>query len=180
MSQVQVEDIAVPDELATLKARADTLGIQYHPSIGVEKLREKVNGALTDVSATEVKEDPAVSQRKKDRDEASKLVRLRLTCMNPNKKEWDGEFITAGNAVIGSFTKFVPFNAPDGWHVPHIIYQQLRDRECQVFTTVRDPKGNSSRKGKLIKEFSIEILPPLTAEELRDLAQRQAMAKSID
>lgn len=180
MSQVQVEDIAVPDELATLKARADTLGIQYHPSIGVEKLREKVNGALTDVIATEVKEDPVAPQRKKDRDEASKLVRLRLTCMNPNKKEWDGEFITAGNAVIGSFTKFVPFNAPDGWHVPNIIYQQLRDRECQVFTTVRDSKGNSTRKGKLIKEFSIEILPPLTAEELHDLAQRQAMAKSID
>ena len=180
MSQVQVEDIAVPDELATLKARADTLGIQYHPSIGVEKLREKVNGALMNEGTTEVKEDPVASQRKKDRDEASKLVRLRLTCMNPNKKEWDGEFITAGNAVIGSFTKFVPFNAPDGWHVPNIIYQQLRDRECQVFTTVRDSKGNSTRKGKLIKEFSIEILPPLTAEELHDLAQRQAMAKSID
>ena len=179
MSQVQVEDIAVPDELATLKARADTLGIQYHPSIGVEKLREKVNGALAPKEETATF-NPAAPSRKELRDEASKLVRMRLTCMNPNKKEWDGEFITAGNAVVGSFTKFIPFNAPDGWHVPHIIYEQLRDRECQVFYTVRDSKGNATRKGKLIKEFSIEILPQLTKEELHDLAQRQAMAKSVD
>ena len=36
----------LPDELTTLKGRADLLGIAYHPSIGVEKLREKVKAAL--------------------------------------------------------------------------------------------------------------------------------------
>jgi hypothetical protein len=100
--------------------------------------------------------------------------------MNPAKKEWDGEIFTAGNSLVGSMTKYVPFNADDGWHVPRIIYQQLVQRQCQVFTTVRDSRGNTSRKGKLIKEFAIEVLPMLTAEELKDLAQRQAMAKSID
>lgn len=173
-------DLAVPDELTTLKARADALGIPYHPSIGLEKLREKVNQAI----APKEQEDPvAVTEtatRLTRRQEAAKLVRIRITCMNPNKKEWDGEFITAGNSVVGSFNKFVPFNADEGWHVPHIIYEQLRDRMCQVFYTVRDSKGNATRKGKQIKEFSIEVLPPLTKEELHDLAQRQAMAHSID
>ena len=185
MTDIQTEDLAMPDELDTLKARADALGIGYHPSIKTEKLREKINAALApkeEAEATE-KATPAVGEaqeRMNMRNEAAKLVRIRLTCMNPNKKEWDGEFITAGNAVVGSFTKFVPFNADEGWHVPYIIYQQLKDRECQVFVTVRDSKGNSTRKGKLIKEFSIELLPPLTEEELHDLAQRQAMSKSID
>ena len=180
-----IDDLPVQDELATLKARADALGISYHPSIGVEKLREKVNAVLKKDEASQ--EAPAADaketesqRRNRLRQEASKLVRIRLTCMNPHKKEWQGEFITAGNAVVGTFTKYIPFNADEGWHVPHIIYEQLRDRECQVFVTVRDSKGNATRKGKTIKEFAIEVLPPLTEEELKDLAQRQAMAKSVD
>ena len=180
MSDIQ-EDLNAPDELSTLKARADALGISYHPSIGLEKLREKVNGAL----APKEEDKPAAEEsdgamRIRLRNEAAKLIRIRLTCMNPNKKDWDGEFITAGNSVVGSFTKFVPFNADEGWHVPHIIYEQLRDRECQVFTSVRDSKGNASSRGRLIKEFAIELLPSLTQEELAELARRQAMAHSID
>lgn len=180
-----IDDLPVQDELATLKARADALGISYHPSIGVEKLREKVNAVLKkdeapqEAPAADAKETES-QRRNRLRQEASKLVRIRLTCMNPHKKEWQGEFITAGNAVVGTFTKYIPFNADEGWHVPHIIYEQLRDRECQVFVTVRDSKGNATRKGKTIKEFAIEVLPPLTEEELKDLAQRQAMAKSVD
>ena len=180
-----IDDLPVQDELAVLKARADALGISYHPSIGVEKLREKVNAALKkdeapqEAPTADAKETES-QRRNRLREEASKLVRIRLTCMNPHKKEWQGEFITAGNSVVGTFTKFIPFNADEGWHVPHIIYEQLRDRECQVFVTVRDSKGNATRKGKTIKEFAIEVLPPLTEEELKDLAQRQAMAKSVD
>lgn len=180
------DDLPVQDELTTLKARADALGISYHPSIGVEKLREKVNAALAPKEeATPAADEKAPAaetpgaRRLRLRNEAMKLVRIRLTCMNPNKKEWDGEFITAGNSTVGSITKYVPFNADEGWHVPHIIYEQLRDRECQTFVTVRDSKGNATRKGKLIKEFAIELLPPLTPEELKDLAQRQAMSKSV-
>jgi hypothetical protein len=180
-----IDNLPVQDELAVLKARADALGISYHPSIGVEKLREKVNAALKEDEApqkapTADAKETESQRRNRLRQEASKLVRIRLTCMNPHKKEWQGEFITAGNSVVGTFTKYIPFNADEGWHVPHIIYEQLRDRECQVFVTVRDSRGNATRKGKTIKEFAIEVLPPLTEEELKDLAQRQAMAKSVD
>lgn len=191
MSEIQnetmTEELVVPDELSVLKTRADALGISYHPSISAPKLRDKINAFLSDekedaaeAEAPKAKTETEGAKRLRLRNEAAKLVRIRLTCMNPNKKEWDGEFITAGNAVVGTFTKFVPFNADEGWHVPHIIYEQLRDRECQVFVTHRDSKGNSTRKGKLIKEFNIEILPPLTKEELEELARRQAMAKAID
>lgn len=44
----QEEDvIEMPSELDSLKAKADLLGVSYHPSIGVEKLREKINAALS-------------------------------------------------------------------------------------------------------------------------------------
>jgi hypothetical protein len=100
--------------------------------------------------------------------------------MNPAKKEWDGEIIAVGNSAVGTIKKYIPFNADEGWHVPKIIYDALVDRQCQVFTTVKDSRGNNLRKGKLIKEFSIEILPPLTKEELEELARRQALSRSID
>lgn len=182
----QNEDIQMPDELTALKARADLLGISYHPSIGLEKLRDKVNAAVTsdeppvEAEAVEAQVETEGAKRLRLRNEAAKLVRIRLTCMNPNKKEWDGEIITAGNAGVGTFKKFIPFNADDGWHVPNIIYKQLLQRECQIFVTTRDERGNKSRTGKLIKEFAIEVLPDLTEKELAELARRQAMAKSVD
>ena len=111
--------------------------------------------------------------------EATKLVRIRVTCMNPAKKEWEGEIITVGNAGVGTYKKYIPFNADEGWHVPNIIYQALQERQCQVFVSSKTKNGVTIRQGKLIKEFAIEVLPPLTEEELKDLAQRQAMAKSI-
>ena len=174
----------VQDELATLKARADMLGVHYHPSIGVDKLRDKVAAALADTppaadpekppapaAAAEAAETPA-QERQRLKRAANELIRIRITCMNPAKKDWQGEIFTVGNSLIGSITKFIPFNAEDGWHVPRILLHVLQDRQCQVFSS----KG----VGRLIKEFAIEILDPLTKEELHDLAQRQAMSGAID
>lgn len=184
----QTEQEVVVDELTTLKARADQMGISYHPSIGLEKLREKVNAYLA--AENPEPEVPAVvegapveseaERRGRKRREANELVRVRVTCMNPAKSEWEGEIFTAGNSLVGSFTKFVPFNADEGWHVPRIILNQILQRQCQIFTTVRDSRGNSTRKGKLIKEFAVEIMDPLTPEELAELATRQAMQRSVD
>lgn len=179
------ESLAVPDELTALKARAELLGVKFHPSISLEKLREKVNAAV-DIPAEPVAEVAPVAAetpnqlRYRKKQEANELIRIRVTCMNPAKKEWEGELFTAGNSLVGSFTKFVPFNVDDGWHVPRIIYNQMVQRQCQIFTSVRDARGNTSRKGKLIKEFAIEVMPQLSPTELQELAQRQAMAKSVD
>lgn len=188
----------IPDELSTLKARADLLGVKYHTSINVDKLRERVNDFLAkegnelantpkDVEDTEttknvetvlVDESPEQKRARLKR-HANELVRIRVTCMNPNKREWDGETFTAGNSLVGSFTKYVPFDNEEGWHVPRIILNQIVQRQCQVFTSVRTQHG-TVRQGKLVKEFAIEYMDPLTPEELRDLAQRQALAGSID
>lgn len=189
----------VQDELASLKSRADLMGVSYHPSIGLEKLREKIN-AVIEQTGDATKEDKAVEQAQVAADtvsatpipaetklqyharkkrEANELVRVRVTCMNPAKAEWDGEIFTAGNSLVGSFTKYVPFNNEEGWHIPRIIYNMMRDRQCQIFINAKDSRGNTTRQGKLIKEFGIEVLPDLSAEDLQELAQRQALSHSI-
>lgn len=175
-------------ELASLKTRADLLGVKFHPSISVEKLREKVNAALVTVApvpdepvvVAAVPEETLVQRRFRKKREANTLVRIRVTCMNPAKKDWAGEIFTSGNSLVGSFTKFVPFNADEGWHVPNIIVEQIKERQCQIFVPVKDARGNTTRKGKMIKEFAIEVMPDLTPDELAELARRQAMSKAID
>jgi len=178
----------VVDHLAVLKARADKLGVSYHPNIGIDKLREKVsaklNGEPESQEAPAVIEVPteesAVARKLRKKREAGELVRIRVVCMNPNKKEWEGEIFTASNAVVGTFKKYVPFNADEGWHVPRIIYNMIIQRQCQVFVSKKGPRGVVMKEGKMIREFAVEVLPMLTEDELHDLAQRQAMAKAID
>ena len=175
-------------ELENLKSRAEKLGVKFHPSISAEKLREKIKAAQTEgeggvgaqsevKSATGTNEESLAAKKLRMKREALKLVRVRITCMNPAKKEWEGEIITVANNAVGTVKRYVPFNTEDGWHVEHILLEQLRERQCQIFVTEKDSRGNKVRKGKLIREFAIEVLDPLTEEELAELAQRQAMAR---
>ena len=175
-------------ELENLKSRAEKLGVKFHPSISAEKLREKIKAAQTEgegsvgeqsegKSAAGTKEESPAAKKLRLKREALKLVRVRITCMNPAKKEWEGEIITVANNAVGTVKRYVPFNTEDGWHVEHILLEQLRERQCQIFVSEKDSRGNKVRKGKLIREFAIEVLDPLTEEELAELAQRQAMAK---
>lgn len=181
-----------PTEREELEARANQLGLKFHPNIGDDKLREKVNAALTgsgdDQGDDEEDQDAPVAEtqaptkrqsandlRLEQKRKASELVRVRVTCMNPNKSEYEGEVFAAGNRIVGTFKKYVPFDTE--WHVPRIIFNMIKNRKCQVFVKKRDERGRQKTEGKLIKEFSVEELPPLTEKELKELANRQAMAK---
>ena len=193
----QDNSIQIEDELQTLKARADIMGLKYHPSIGLDKLRDKVHEQLASDN-TESKEEvskPAIRAKKTHqlskrelqlqyhtrlRREANCLRRVRITCMNPNKKNWPGEIFTVGNSVIGTIKKFVPFNAEAGYHVPHMIYTHLKTRKFQKFTPVKQANGRTTMRSSMVPEFAIEDLEPLTQEELTDLATQQAVNRSID
>lgn len=112
------------------------------------------------------------------RRDINRLVRIQVTCMNPNKSEWEGEIISVGSAKLGTFKKYVPFNSIEGWHVPHIIYEAMKERKFTQFFNAKGPRGEKIRKGKLMPEFSIQVLDPLSKEELQELAQRQTIVKS--
>lgn len=183
------EELNQQDESANLKARLDLMGVSYHPSIGLEKLREKVAAAIAGTPQEQTPQGgapaaaPAVETegmlRKRLKNEALALMRIRLACMNPAKKDWEGEVITVGNSLVGTVSKYIPFNADEGWHVPKIMYEMLVARQCQVFVPSKTKNGITKRESKLIREFAIEVLPMLTEEELHDLAQRQAMSQSV-
>lgn len=181
------EEIIQEDELTVLKKRATLLGITYGPNTGLETLKKKIQDHLAE-SETPVKaEEKPLSERQlanqaklQARREANKLIRVNVTCMNPNKKHLEGDIFTVSNSVVGTVRKYVKFDTEDGYHVPAIILQAMREKQCQIFVPHRTENGHKTSKGKLIKEYAIEVLPPLTEEELAELARRQAMAGSID
>jgi hypothetical protein len=178
-------DLPLESEIDSLKARAAQMGIKHHPAIGVDKLKEKIQESLDGVSAAS-DEKIAVSEpvtatatetssqlKKRLIAEAHKLIRVNITCMNPNKKEWTTECFQAGNRVLGMKKVYVPYNVDT--HVPQIILNMIQNRKCQIFSN-KKVKGETISGGRLIPEYAVSILPPLTAQELKDLAQRQAMA----
>lgn len=125
----------------------------------------------------ETEEEKRVRMRK----EAFKLIRVRIQCMNPLKKSMQGEVFTVSNSVVGTYRKFVPYNveSDEGWLVPQIMLNMIKERK---FNQIRYEKKNGLQipKAHLVKEFAIEILPQLTKEELKELAQRQAMSRSVE
>jgi len=191
MENQENEDLQ-QDELTNLKARADRLGVKYHPSLtDVEKLRAKINAHtagqpdpdnetnMPKPTVAKVDETPG-QKRKRQKDEALKLIRVVVSCNNPAKRDWQGEIFTVGNATVGTVKKFVPFNAEEGWYIPQIMLNMIKERNCQIFVRGRAKNGVETSQSKIIKEFNVEILPQLTHDELKELARRQAMAAGAD
>lgn len=195
MSEVNQEAV---DRLETLKARAKLMGITFHPNIGPGKLQLKIDAHLaTDEAPAEPEKEMKVAQkqaagkalsereyrllqRNQRKREANRLVRVVVTCMDPNKRDWEGEIISVGSAKLGTYKKYVPFNVETGFHVPKIILEAMKERKVTVFHTVRNRRGEKVRKGKLIPAFSIDVLDPLTPKELESLKKQQALAKGQD
>ena len=184
------------EDLLALKEEAKNLKIRFHPNIGLEALQKRVKEKQIELAGQqeapaqisgEEPTPPAKPEFKRGkqltpeeikemkRKESLELVRVRVTCMNPNKKDWEGEIFTVANSVVPTQKKYVPFNITEGWHIPRIMLNMIQEREYQTFVTERDHRGRAIRRGTLKKEFNVEVLPPLTAEEISELKKKQAL-----
>jgi hypothetical protein len=192
--QDEPQDDVQPDELTVLKERARKAGLKFHPSIGLEALREKLTAHLNDEPAPAEESAPAASPatvlsekariRREVRADALKLVRLRITNLNPLKKDLHGEIFTVANEIVGDVKKYIPYGevTEEGYHVPNIIYKQLKARKFLQIKTRKDREkpGNVIVDQKWVPEFALEVLPQLTQVELEALANAQRAAGSIN
>jgi hypothetical protein len=195
--------------LEGLKTKATNLGIQFHPNIGYDSLVAKIKEhtdaeekaaivekeQIVDLTEAAHKAEDRISTESPDvilnkitpeqlkivqlKNKCNALVRCTVTCNNPAKQDLKGEIFCVRNGKIPPIKKFIPFDG-EPQHIPQLIVTVLQERECQVFTWVTDKRtGVKSRKGYLRKEFNVNILPHLTKDEIKDLADQQAMAGSI-
>jgi len=183
--EVNEENEVQMDELTLLKRRADKLGVSYSNNIGLETLKERVAKAMEGNKEPEDKEEAKfeaaektqslVELRAEKRKEAMKLVRIRYTNMNPRKRDVPGEIFTIANGIVGTIKRYVPYGeaAENGWHVEYAIYKMMKRRTFTSTVTKRDDKGRPYNTSVERKEFAIEVLDPLSKEELEQLAKDQ-------
>lgn len=197
------------DELSILKQRARMMGVEFSNNIGLETLKQRIQDKLdgNDVAQQSLSQaqapapaplvDPAEQQaastkpkpkvrtlRQKLIEEQMKLVRIRIQNLDPKKKDLQGEIITVANEYLGTVRKYVPYGevTDGGWHVPYCIYEFLKSRKFLNLRTFTDRRngGNIRVEQGWAQEFSIEVLPPLTADELKKLANAQAAAGAVN
>ena len=187
------------DELPLLKERAKVMGIPFSNNISLETLRKRVADKMEGKDeAPEVNAltgDPEIAQamvakpldQKANEVALRKLlyakymrqVRVRITNMDPKKKDLPGEIWTVANEYLGTVRKFVPYGeqTDDGFHIPYCLYRLLDSKRFLHIRDVKDRTTGIVRQDKVwAKEFSLDVLPTLTQGELDRLAAAQAAA----
>jgi hypothetical protein len=192
-------------KLQHVRAQAEMLGVKHHHRAGIAKIQQLIddhliaqNSELIPEPAAEaaIRTEPVVKgyekiipmseaeYKKETQREAktkiSSLLRVRITCLDPHKKNWPGELISVGSAKLGTFKRYIPFDTEEPWHIPKIIYDVLSERMCSVPIKKKDARGHKTTAYKQIKAYSITIEEPMTAEELKELATQQALAGGLD
>ena len=196
------EQAQQPSELDMLKSRAKLMGITFSNNIGLDALKTKIeehkkaSEAKTQTQAlaqtneqqpevqteNQTKKTKTLSLRAHLQKEKMKLVRLRITNLDPKKKDLPGEILTVGNEYLGTVRKFVPFGeaTDNGYHVPYCLYELMRDRKFLSIKTRKGPKGQTIVEQQMVREFALEILPPLTEAELARLSAAQLSAGGVE
>ena len=197
MSEQNQETTAVDvkQEREALKARCQLLGIQTQGNQSNETLRALIRAKQDEMDAAARQANPAAfdeavetsegrtpSLREYLKTEALKLVRVRISCMNPQLAKMGSVIITTGNEYTGTVRKVVFFGekTENGYHIPQIILNVLQRRKFQQVVEERNHKGHLVPRARWMKEFNIEILSPLTQKELNALKDRQLATNSID
>ena len=170
-------DTTEKSELEVLKERATDMGIKFSPNIGLDTLREKVNEKLAPAHEAAVKGESKGSRHNDLIKEATKLIRVRVTNLNPNKKHSQGEFMRTGNRVVKTISRFVPFEVET--HVENMLLTLMKSREYAVVTEEKNSEGKKVPIRKMRKEFQIEVLEQLTQKELDKLAAAQSKRQSV-
>jgi hypothetical protein len=178
-------------ELASLKKRADIMGLQYSSRIGVDALRKKIDDKLegkpdSDDTTAAGDEDkiPAVEtvqqKRKRIQKKAMALVRCQIYNQNPSKRDLQGEIVTVASGMLGTVRKFIPFGeaTENGYHIPQVLFDELKERRYQDIRTVKK-NGQIDVKTRIVPEYTLNVLPPLTAVELKELAEVQGAAERV-
>jgi len=185
-------------ETEELREQARSLGLKFHPATGAKKLRallakhaEQTMG-LSPADIIEMADEPeekAAPAAKKEtrgeyieriRREQERLIRVIVHCNNDDKQELQGDIFSVANGYVGPIKRFVPFDNDNGWHIEKILLDFLKEKRVQKWRNVKLANGMTEKQPYLTHEYTIEILPPLTQEQLNKLAERQAARGSID
>ena len=174
----------IADKQAELDAAASGAENTGEEDDTVQQEQGEVNALEAGASSKEeVTTERPLTLREKIRLEQMRLVRVRITCLDPKKKDLPGEILTVANEYLGTVRKFIPFGevTDDGYHIPYCLYKMLDARKFLNIRTFKDRRTGTVRvESGYVKEFALEVLDPLTPAELAKLATAQKAAGSVE
>lgn len=213
MSDVQPAQSTGPKEIDLLRQRAKLMGVAYKDADTADIIKAAIdekNKKTTPVTSSETTAPNALEESKKfadsrdtipavstdiDKpvkkktlrqriyDENMRLVRVRITNLDPKKKDLPGEVLTVANEYLGTVKKFIPYGeqTEDGFHIPWVLYKFMKARRFLNIRVKKDRRtGTNHTTQSWVHEFALEILPALTENELRQLGSAQMAAGSIE
>jgi len=165
-----------------LKEEAAALGIKVPGNISKVKLAEKIKAvkAIIDAPVQDPEsETPTkiLTPKQKAKKEGGMLMRVRITCHDPQFKKHTGLLRAAGSSLY--FVKrFVPFNRIT--QVEKVIYDFLKQTEYQWFEEkINRATGRKYKIPRSSPAFVIEDFAQLTPAEKDELAKDQAARGAI-
>lgn len=165
------DEVVVQDELVALKQQADVMGIEYPKTVTKTALKKLIAEKLSAEDASDVN-----ATIKELEIENKRLVRVIITPNDNLKRDMAGEFFSTGNSVLGTISRFVPFNQE--WHIENMLLKCIRDKEHQIFVT-KKVGDKEFVEPKQQPAYTIQELAPLTKEELAELKQRQIAQEGV-
>ncbi len=170
---------------AAANAAADILGdAEPLPEI-VEQPKIKAPPTLAELQLMDLRDVNPKNQvliRQIVRAKALVLRRVRIINLDPADSEIFGAIITVSNKYTGKVSKFIPFgdDTQMGYHVPQIILNHLLSQKFVMRKQNKNSQfGVKTYKTTYMAKFNVTILPDLTEDELKALADRQAASQSI-
>lgn len=156
----------------------------HDEEIEVAKVPERKGPTIEELLEMDESKEPDASMRRQIiRAKALKLVRVKVTNLDPADAMIPGAIISVQSKYTGKVAKYVPYGeeSENGYHIPQIIYDHMKE---QKFALRKETKGGrfgvKTYKTSLVPKFAIEVLPPLTKKELEELAALQRASQAID
>lgn len=153
--------LEMQEELHTIKAQLDMLGVKYHHNAKLETLQNLLKDTL---ETKESAKAPTATARKSVREEILKPVLVKINCVNPRKSSWRGEYFYFGNSVVGRCKDFVPYNTgedPEPVWLPKMLVEVLKERRfLSTFELKRSEVGADGvgHRTGWKPEFIIEVV----------------------
>ena len=152
------------------------------PTKTKKKASDFTNEQLLTMDHKDTKDE--LLKRRIIRAKALRLVRCRLTNLDPNDADVPASLVTVYSKYTGKVSKLIPFGEENehGYHIPQILVDELRSRKFVMRKEIKR-KGSSfgvkQYKTVFVNKFNIEVLPYLTREQLESLAKDQAARGSV-
>jgi hypothetical protein len=162
-------------ELQFYKEEAKRLNITVRGNVSLKTLKEKVETALEAATNPDNVDNKVIAKAKTRAElkkEQKKLLRFIITNNDPRDAAQDYGKITVSNnldTISIAFPQKPELCGEDGWFIPEIAYNALKEKTFAYNEKVKDNNGQViGIKPKTRKKYTFIRMADLTEEELKE------------